>query len=642
LLIALGDRLRDLDDTDEIKAVAAAMLGSALRAARCGFGENDQATAFATVTKDWTDGSMPSATGRHRLDAFGADRLAEFEAGRTLRIDDAHRDGRVGARGAAAYAAIGGVRASLAVPTRKAGKWVATLFVHDTAPRAWTDEDEELVREVAERTWSAVEKARAQAAVQESEARFRNMADNAPVMIWTTDPTGYCTYLNARWHRFTGQTEQEARGFGWLDATHPDDRAEAERIFLEANAKAEAFRLEYRLRRADGVYRWAIDAAAPRFGPHGAFMGFIGSVIDISERKEAEARIAEKNAELETILDAMPAAVWIANDPESREISGNRASCELLRLPPGANASKTAADPAARPAHFRVLDRKGSEIPPHDLPVQRAARGEDVRGFEEQLVFSDGSPPVHLMGNAVPLRDARGRPRGAVAAFVDITALKQAEEQRTLLIDELNHRVKNTLATVQSIASQTLRGAGVDAEVRQAFEARLFALARAHDVLTQQSWEGASLREIMDKALAPFRIKEGRSRIEGPDVRLPPKATLAVAMALHELATNAVKYGALSNAVGQVSVAWAIAGRNGDGHLALQWEERGGPGVAAPARKGFGSRLIERGLAGELGGEAVLDYRPTGLVCSIAASLLNGPREGRAEPAESPAPGDAP
>jgi two-component sensor histidine kinase len=248
---------------------------------------------------------------------------------------------------------------------------------------------------------------------------------------------------------------------------------------------------------------------------------------------------------------------------------------------------------------------------------------------------------VHLVGNAVPLRDAEGRPRGAVAAFVDITALKQAEWQRTLLISELNHRVKNTLATVQSIASQTLRVAGVAADVRQAFEARLFTLARAHDVLTQESWEGASLREIVDKALAPFRMREGRFRIGGPDVRLPPKATLAIAMALHELATNAVKYGALSNAVGQVSVVWEVAGRDGGRHLRLQWKERGGPGVTAPARQGFGSRLIERGLAGELGGEAVLDYRPTGLVCSITAPLRNGLREGRAEAAEPSAPGDA-
>jgi PAS domain S-box-containing protein len=132
------------------------------------------------------------------------------------------------------------------------------------------------------------ERKRAEDRLRESEARFRNMADNAPVMVWTTDPTGYCTYLSRSWYEFTGQTPETGLGFGWLDATHPDDKAEAERIFIAANAKREAFRLEYRLLRTDGEYRWAIDAASPRFGPDGEFLGYVGSVIDITERKDVE------------------------------------------------------------------------------------------------------------------------------------------------------------------------------------------------------------------------------------------------------------------------------------------------------------------------------------------------------------------
>ncbi|CAO3457433.1 FOG: PAS/PAC domain [Azospirillum argentinense] len=125
-------------------------------------------------------------------------------------------------------------------------------------------------------------------ALRESEARFRNLADHAPVMVWVTELDGSCTYLNKSWYDFTGQTPETGLGFGWLDATHPDDRQAAEDMFLAANAKREAFRLEYRLRRTDGVYRWAIDAAAPRFDAEGGFRGYIGSVIDITERKEVE------------------------------------------------------------------------------------------------------------------------------------------------------------------------------------------------------------------------------------------------------------------------------------------------------------------------------------------------------------------
>ena len=130
---------------------------------------------------------------------------------------------------------------------------------------------------------------RAAEALAESEARFRNMADNAPVMIWMTDPNGECVYLNRRWYEFTGQTPSAAVGFGWLDALHPDDKVFASAAFLEANARRETFRMDYRFRRADGAYRWAVDAATPRFGAGGEFLGYIGSVIDVHERKEAEA-----------------------------------------------------------------------------------------------------------------------------------------------------------------------------------------------------------------------------------------------------------------------------------------------------------------------------------------------------------------
>jgi PAS domain S-box-containing protein len=154
-------------------------------------------------------------------------------------------------------------------------------------------------------------------ALRESEARFRNLADHAPVMVWVTDPTGFCTYLNRAWYAFTGQTEAEAEGFGWLEATHPDDKASAGETFLRANEKREAFRLEYRLRRADGAYRWCIDAAAPRFSRDGEFLGYVGSVIDIDERREAEERLRESETRLRTVMDVVPAFIWFA-EPDGR------------------------------------------------------------------------------------------------------------------------------------------------------------------------------------------------------------------------------------------------------------------------------------------------------------------------------------
>ncbi|WP_257456894.1 PAS domain S-box protein [Archangium lipolyticum] len=154
---------------------------------------------------------------------------------------------------------------------------------------------------------------RMEAALKESEARFRNMADHAPVMLWVTDPSGACTYLNKSWYEFTGQTEETGLGFGWLAATHPDDVKRAEAIFLEANAKQAPFQLEYRLRRKDGEYRWAIDAASPRYSPSGEYLGYIGSVIDITESKRAEEEMRRFNQQLERRVQERTAALLEAN-----------------------------------------------------------------------------------------------------------------------------------------------------------------------------------------------------------------------------------------------------------------------------------------------------------------------------------------
>jgi two-component sensor histidine kinase len=229
-----------------------------------------------------------------------------------------------------------------------------------------------------------------------------------------------------------------------------------------------------------------------------------------------------------------------------------------------------------------------------------------------------------VSGGALALRDSTGAITGYLGSVIDITERKRAEEQQVLLINELNHRVKNTLATVQAIAAQTLRAAKTDPTVQHRLESRLIALSDAHSILTQENWEGAEIHRIVAQALKPHANPE-RIRIEGPPLRLSPRSALAIAMGIHELATNAVKYGALSNATGQVSVVWTVDATV-PVTLRLEWKESGGPRVSRPRRVGFGSRLIERSVAHDLDGEAKIDFRPEGLVCTIT---------GRIEPLES-------
>jgi PAS domain S-box-containing protein len=219
-----------------------------------------------------------------------------------------------------------------------------------------------------------------------------------------------------------------------------------------------------------------------------------------------------------------------------------------------------------------------------------------------------------------PVRDDSGDIIEHFASFVDLTRHKEEQAQSRMLIDELNHRVKNTLATVQSIVTQTLRNTSDPVVIRESIESRLFALSRSHDLLTRENWESAGLLDVVNAALEPFGIANGRSerfKVTGRNVRFPPKAALALGIAFHELATNAVKYGAFSGETGCVRVAWAIEHAPKGDRLILSWSEENGPPVAPPSKKGFGSRVIERGLALELGGTTKLDYRPDGVVCTI-------------------------
>ncbi|MCW5733252.1 MAG: PAS domain-containing protein [Enhydrobacter sp.] len=325
------------------------------------------------------------------------------------------------------------------------------------------------------------------------------------------------------------------------------------------------------------------------------------------QRDEAEEALRKRSAELEAVLETIPTAVWFTTDPELRNVVGNRRATELLRTAREADLSST----LNHPDHFAVF-REGNAVPPEARPLHRAARGEIVNNELLEVRFAGGDRRMILM-RAAPLRSNTGELQGAVAAAADVTERHRHEDHLQLLVNELNHRVKNTLAIVQSIATLTLKD--IDPAVRAAFEERLLTLSGAHSLLTDESWDGAHLA-----AVARASLRAGRDRISfaGEDLRLRPKSAVALAMALHELGTNALKYGALSVEQGSVAVRWSTS----DGRFRLHWEERGGPVVLAPVRRGFGSRMIERGLAAELRGEVRIDWRPEGVVCTIDAPLV--------------------
>jgi two-component sensor histidine kinase len=217
--------------------------------------------------------------------------------------------------------------------------------------------------------------------------------------------------------------------------------------------------------------------------------------------------------------------------------------------------------------------------------------------------------PYRTVGNAVD---------GVVITYIDITERTRAEAHQRLLLAELNHRVKNMLATILSIANQTMADGGTLAAFQKAFTGRIRALSETQNLLTRTNWTGVTMRDVLRAEIAPY-LKQGSANftLDGPEVMLTPRAALSLALVAHELTTNAGKYGALSQPAGRVAVRWGVAGAGAKACLTLEWEESGGPAVEPPARRGFGRRLIEEGLAYELGGKAELDFDPDGFHCRI-------------------------
>jgi two-component system CheB/CheR fusion protein len=332
--------------------------------------------------------------------------------------------------------------------------------------------------------------------------------------------------------------------------------------------------------------------------------GVVITFTDITERKRQE----EERGRLAAIVDSSQDAI-IGHSFEGTITSWNAGAEQIFGY--------TAKEVVGKPLSVLIPERQFDEAP---QILEKLARGERVDDFEIRRATKSGKP-IDISMTISPVRNESGVMIGASTVARDISERKHADDLRALMINELNHRVKNTLATVQSIAMQSLK-VDLDVEGRQNFDARIVALSRTHDLLARESWESASLRDVLLQELEPYRSNDGeRFVIEGLDFELGPKAALALGMAFHELATNAAKYGALSKPTGQVRVTWDYLRSSPPTVLRLRWVESGGPPVAKTGHKGFGSTVIERGLSLELDGEVRLDFEPGGVVCMIDIPL---------------------
>jgi len=443
-----------------------------------------------------------------------------------------------------------------------------------------------------------------------SEARFRAAIGAVDGVLWTNDASGRMVGDQPGWAGLTGQTPEQYQGFGWADAVHPDDVEATVQAWNAAVEKGGLFNFEHRLRRHDGVWRdFAIRAIAV-LEADGAIREWIGVHTDITERKRAEERLREGEARFRAMADSAPAPVWMTS-VEGGITFANEAFAEFA----GVEARALLGDAWIRMIHPDDI----TEVGARRAAARGAAEGPRAYGFEARFLCGDGLYRW-MVANARPQIDARGQFQGYIGMAMDMTETKAAEARQRLLINELNHRVKNTLASIQSIVRQTLRPDETPVAVRERLIARLLAMSAAHDILTRESWEGAALDDIVRQGVAPFVDDQepGRIAISGPVLRVGSSTALSLSLAVHELATNAAKYGALSVPAGQVTVAWEPAGED---RAVLTWTERGGPPVRAPERKGFGTRLLDRGLAGDLGGQPKLTFALEGVRAVLPVRL---------------------
>ncbi len=390
---------------------------------------------------------------------------------------------------------------------------------------------------------------------------------------------------------------------------HPDDLRLVRARVRGVLRGGTTYRDEYRIVQPDGSIRWI---AARGLVDNERVLH--GAVFDVTALKQAQEAAVRREQQLRLVADAVPAMIAYLG-PDQRFRFVNRAYCEWIGREPTQLLGHTIREIAEARTYAAMSPR-----------IDAALRGESVR--------YEGPAPSPRRNNRtieahyLPYVDSGGAQDGFFLFILNVTEQKRREEELRdttqrlrLLIDELNHRVKNTLATVQSIARQTLRRPDVPLDAREAIEARLLALGRSHELLSRETWSNVDLATLVHEALVAFGVDDTRAarfRLGGPKVRVPPNVALALGMAFHELATNAVKYGALSLPDGTVDLHWhLLSGRR----LAVTWTEAGGPPVKPPIRRGFGTRLLEQGLAHALDGPVQMDYAAEGLRCHIELCL---------------------
>jgi PAS domain S-box-containing protein len=451
------------------------------------------------------------------------------------------------------------------------------------------DVDALLVRDAAEdRVFS----------VQGEAESYRTLMDALTLGAAAADADGVVLYANSVLHEMLDRAPGEVEGARVQSLVAPEAAARVEELLAPGGDGPRTIELRAALPHAPD--RTVIVAATPM--QLGFVRGFAITFTDMTDRLRAEASERSEKVALGIIRSANEAVVV----------------CDRAGLVTHASAAAVALcsfDPVARPfADVLPLRFAGSPLLAAQDLIAEALEGRDMRGLDATI--GEGLEARDFIVSAAPLQVSGAEPLGCVVTMVDVSSRKALEKQQSLLVRELDHRVKNTLALVVSISRRTMAQEETVSGFHNAFTQRIHALAATHNLLADKAWSALRLREIVDAELAPFQQASGeRVSMEGLDFTVTPRAAVAFGLIVHELVTNAVKYGALSTQSGHVAL--RVLGRTAGGDLRIEWRESEGPEVVAPERRGFGHTVITRSLAYAGEGGADVRFLPTGLVCEL-------------------------
>jgi PAS domain S-box-containing protein len=579
------------------------MLGRHLRIDRVGYGEIGPEQETLTGERIWSDGSVRSVAECRRLDEFGS-LVDDLDQGRILALQDVETDPRT-AGSAAARAAIG-ARAALLVPLIENDRLAVLLSLYHAAPRSWSDDEVALAGDVAERTCFAFERARAEAELRRSEERLRLSQEAGGVGLWDWHLATGQVHWSRNLRAMVGLTGGEPDTLAtWLAVVHPEDRALAQEAGERALRGECPLDVEFRIvRPCDGRVIWLASRGEVIRGRDGTPERFVGVNFDVTARRETEQALRDSEERLRLAQRAARIGTFDWHIPSGR-VTWTPEEESLFGIEPG--------------TFEGTIEGWASRVHPEDRELMEQAMSAAMASrqremdFAFRIVLPDGAIR-EIGGSGAFLYAPDGTPVRMVGVNLDVTERIVAENRQNLLIRELHHRVKNTLATVQAIVGSTARTASSIDEFYQGFVGRIVSLAHTHNLLTEDYWQKASLGELLRNELGPFEDTGGaRVSLDGPAVELPSEAAVPVGMAIHELTTNAAKHGALSVAGGQVAVSWDVRPDGARPMLHFTWIERGGPRVHQPTRQGFGSRLLQRVLTSQLQAEVHIAFPDSGL-----------------------------